>query len=114
MISAIGGVPASNFQGISFGRPAVEADVADHLAAAEEGGHGLEQVLAAPEHADAGRAAHLVAGEAVEVGAQLGHVGGQVGRVLGAVDQDEGAGGVGGVGEAPDRGEGARARWTWR
>ena len=33
------------------GRPAVEADVADHLAAAQEGGHGLEQLVAGPQHA---------------------------------------------------------------
>ena len=89
------------------GRPAVGADVADHLAAAEEGGHGLEQLLPGPEGADAGRPAHLVAGEAVEVTAQLGHVGHQVGAELGPVHEDQGAGVVGGVGQAADRVEGA-------
>ena len=69
------------------------------------GGHGVEQLLAAPEHADAGRAAHLVAGEAEEVGARAGHVGGEVGHVLAASTTSEGAGGVGGVGEAAHRGE---------
>ena len=106
MISAIGGRARLELPGDLVRRPAVYADVADHLAAAEEGGHGLEQVLPAPEHADPGGAAHLVAGEAVEVGAQLGHVGVQVGRVLGPVDQHQGPGGVGGVGQAPDRGQG--------
>ena len=38
-------------------------DVADHLAAAEERRHRLEQLGAGPERADAGRAEHLVAGE---------------------------------------------------
>ena len=68
----------------------------------------------APEHADAGGAAHLVAGEGDEVGAQAGDVGGQVGHVLAGVDDDDGAGGVGGVDEALAPGGACRARWTWR
>ena len=43
----------------------------DHRPAAEERRHLLEQLAAAPEHADAGRAEHLVAGEGVEVRAGL-------------------------------------------
>ena len=42
------------------GGEAVEADVADHLAAAEERRHLLEQRLARPERTDAARPAHLV------------------------------------------------------
>ena len=48
---------------------------------------------------------HLVAGEGDEVAPELGDVGGEVGHVLGAVDQQQRAGGVGGVGELADRGE---------
>ena len=91
----------------------VEADVADHLAAAEEGRHGLEQLGPGPQGADPGRAEHLVAGEAEEVDAERLHVGRQVGGVLGPVDEDQGAGGVGGVGELGDRVDACRARWTW-
>ncbi len=47
----------------------------DHLAAAEEGGHGLEELFAGPEHADAHGAQHLVAGERHEIGAHLLHIG---------------------------------------
>ena len=65
----IGGVPASNLAGSSARGEPVEADVGDHVAAAEERRHGVEQRLAAPQHADARRAAHLVAAEGDEVGA---------------------------------------------
>ena len=99
MASAIGGVPASNFHGSSLGVNPSRRDVADHLAAAEERRHGVEQLLAAPQHADAGGAEHLVAGEGEEVGARGGDVGGEVGHVLAGVDHGDGAGGVGGVGE---------------
>ena len=89
--SAMGGVPASNLAGSSAGREAVEADVGDHVAAAEERRHGLEQLLAAPQHADARRAAHLVGREGDEVGAHGLHVGGHVGHVLAGVDHGDGA-----------------------
>ena len=45
--------PASNLSGQLGRREAVEADVGDHVAAAEERRHGVEQLLAAPQHADA-------------------------------------------------------------
>ena len=45
-----------------------------------------------PQHADAGRAEHLVGGEGEEVAAELAHVGGQVGDRLGPVGQHQGAG----------------------
>jgi hypothetical protein len=54
----------------------VLADVEDHLPPAEEGGHVREQILAAPQHTDAGGPEHLVRAERQEVGAQGGHVGG--------------------------------------
>ena len=94
--------------GQDVGRPAVEADVGDHLAAAEEGGHGVEQLLPAPQHADAGGPAHLVAGEGEQVAAQLAHVGGQVGDVLRAVDEHDRPHRVGGVGQLADRVERAQ------
>src|SRR5438105_15948426 len=46
--------------------PAIEADVANHLAAGEEGGHGVEELLAAPEDAYPRGPQHLVAGETKE------------------------------------------------
>ena len=42
----------------------------DHLAAALEGAHRLQHLLAAVEHADAGRAVELVAGANIEVAAR--------------------------------------------
>ena len=48
----------------------VELHVEDHAAAAEEGRHGLEQLGAAPQDADAGRAHHLVGREGEEVDAE--------------------------------------------
>ena len=49
----------------------VEVDARDHVAAAEERPHRLEQLAAAVQHADAGGAECLVAGPGVEVGAEL-------------------------------------------
>ena len=40
-----------------------------------------------------------MAGEAEEVAAKCLDVGGEVGRVLGAVDEEQGSGGMGGVGQ---------------
>ena len=57
---------------------AVQPDIADHLAAAEERRHRLEQLLACPQDADAGRAEHLVAGEGEEVDTEAAHVEGPV------------------------------------
>ena len=101
--SVIGGVPASNLAGTGGGREPVEADVGDHVAAAEERGRGVEQLGPSPQRADARRAAHLVAGEGGEVGAPRLHVGGVVRHVLAGVDDGEGAGGVGGGAQLGDR-----------
>ena len=65
---------------------ALEGHREDHVAAALPGRHGGEQRLARVEHADAGRAVHLVRGERVEVAAERLHVHGQVRDRLGAVD----------------------------
>ena len=85
------------------GREPLLGDVEDHLAAGEERRRGLEHLGGAPEHADAGGAAHLVAGEGDEVGAPGLHVGGEVGDVLRGVDHRDGAGVVGGAHQPVDR-----------
>ena len=61
-------------------------DGLDHLAAAEERRQLGEQLVAAPQHADAGRAVQLVTGEGEEVGAELLHVERQVRHRLRGVD----------------------------
>ena len=53
---------------------AVLEHLADHLAAAVERRHGGELLVLAVEHADAGRAVELVAGEDVEVAVDVLHV----------------------------------------
>src|SRR3954452_12844065 len=63
----------------------------DHLAAAQERRQVLQELLAAPQHADAGRAAHLVTGEGHEVGLEGLYVQRHVRRGLRGVDADQGA-----------------------
>ena len=48
-----------------------------------------EQLLPAPQHADAGRAAHLVPGEGDEVGAESLHVDGSCGTDWQRVEQHQ-------------------------
>ena len=104
--SAIAGVPASNFQGRSFQVVFSSCDRADHLAAGQKRRHLLEQLGAAPEDAGAG-AAHLVAGEGVEVAAQRLNVDRAVGGGLRAVDDQDGAAIVGPRGQRRDVVDGA-------
>ena len=85
-----------------------QVDLADHLAAAHERRHGLQELPARPERAGAGRAEHLVAGEDVEVGAEVLDVDGPWGTRLGAVDEHQGAGRVGLAHHLPDRVDGAQ------
>src|SRR5690606_17941656 len=66
---------------------AVEADLLDHLAAAEEGWYRLQVLAPGPQRAGAGGRAHLVAGEGVEVAADRGNVDRAVRHRLGTVDQ---------------------------
>ena len=73
-IPAMSGVPASNLNGISFQVVPVEADPLDHVAAALVGRHRLQMLGLAVQHAHAGGAVELVAGEDEEVGVQLLHV----------------------------------------
>lgn len=67
---------------------ALAADGLDHLAAEEEGGHGVEPLFFAPEHADAHGGQHLVAGEGQKVHVQVLHIDLDVGDALGAVGDD--------------------------
>ena len=97
--STIGGVPASNLAGTGAVVNPSKVTCVDHVAAAEERRHRVEDLHPAPQHADAGRAAHLVAGERDEVGAPRLHVGDVVRDVLAGVDDGEGAGVVGPVAE---------------
>ena len=63
-------MPASNFAGSSPQVVSVVADVADHVPADQERLHREQQLRAAPEEADPARAAHLVARDGDEVGAE--------------------------------------------
>jgi hypothetical protein len=58
----------------AVGFEGAQLDALDHVAAAQEGGHRLEQIQPAVEGADPRRNAHLVSREGVEVGAQRRHV----------------------------------------
>ena len=98
----MGGVPGLELPGHLVGGEAVDGDLGDHLAAAHERRHRLEQLAAGPEGADAGGAAHLVGREGDEVGVPRLHVDGEVRDGLARVDEHVGAGGVRGVGERPD------------
>ena len=70
---------------------AVLEHLADHLAAAVERRHGAEMLMLAVEHADAGRPVELVAGEGVEVAADVLHVDVEVDGGLRAVHQHRNA-----------------------
>src|SRR6185437_11983541 len=59
----------------------------DHLAAALIGPHGLEQLLFAVKHADAGRAVKLMSGEGIEIAIEVLNIDREMHRALGAVDQ---------------------------
>ena len=84
----------------------------DHLAAPEERRQVLEQVVAAPQHADAAGSVQLVPGEGDEVGAEVLHVQRQVRGGLRGVDDGQRADRLGPRHDALHRVDGARARWT--
>jgi hypothetical protein len=65
--------------------------LADHLAAAVERPHRHQMLVLAVEHADAGRAVQLVAGEDVEIAVDVLHVDVEMHRGLAAVDQHRNA-----------------------
>ena len=66
---------------------ALAADFADHLAAAIEGAHGFQMRLLGIQHADAGGAIQLVAGDDVEIDVQRLHVNNLMHRALAAIGQ---------------------------
>ena len=80
-----------------------QVDLADHVAAGEERGHGLEQLASRPERARAHRGEHLVPAERVEVGAECLDIHRHVRNGLGAVDQHQRPGRVGHVDHLADR-----------
>ena len=65
----------------------VLADRADHVAAADEGRHRLEQLAPTVEDADPSRAVGLVTGPGVEVGVDRAEIDGNLRDRLGAIDQ---------------------------
>jgi hypothetical protein len=69
----------------------LESDVADHASAALPRGQLCQQVVTAVHRTDAGRAEDFMPGEDVEVGAERGHVDGQVRNRLRPVDHDSNA-----------------------
>ena len=73
---------------IEIGR-LLERDLVDHRSAALPRRHRCEQLGAAPQAADAGRAVELVRGESVEVGADGGDVDRQARHRLAAVEQQQ-------------------------
>ncbi len=87
------------FPGKVVGGESVEADVADHLASAEERWHLLQKRTARPECSDAGWAKHLVTGERDEVCVPCPNVHGEVRDRLACVHECEGPGAMSGVDE---------------
>ena len=105
------GVPASNRAGgSSIGRFG-EGDAVDHRPAALPRRHRREQLGAAPQAADAGRAVELVAGESVEIAADRGDIDRHARHRLAAVEQQQRALGMGDLGGALARRGSSRARW---
>ena len=82
-------------------------DHLDHLAATEERRQLGQQVVATPQHADAGRADHLVPGEGDQVRTQLDHVDRQLRDGLRGVQHDRRADGVTQCDDLADRVDGA-------
>ena len=97
----MGGVPASNFAGAFCPCAAFEQHLGDHLAAAEERRHRVEQRAARPQGTHAVRSEKLVAAEGIEIDAKGGDVDGAVRDTLRAVEQHARAGRLG---RSDDRG----------
>ena len=89
MAWAMGIVPASNLAGSCRPCRMVPKDLADHVPAAEERVHRLQQRAAAVKDSDARRAVQLVPGERQKVDVQLADVGGQMRDALSPVDEHE-------------------------
>ena len=87
--SAICEVPASNFHGRSVQVDSLARDGADHVAAADERRHLLEQLAPAVQHPDPGRPVGLVPGPGVEVDVELAEIHRHLRHRLGAVDEHQ-------------------------
>ena len=72
-----------------------QGDFVDHLAAALIGRHAVQMLGLAIEHADAGGAIGLVAGEDIEIRIEVLDVDGHVNGGLAAIDQHRNAAGMG-------------------
>jgi len=97
------GLEASGW--VSEGRT-LDAHLADHLATAEEWHHIGQDLAPRPQPTGAGRPAHLVPGEGIEIAAQRAHVHGHVRHRLRAIDQQRNAAlaaGGGDLGQRIDR-----------
>ena len=79
----------------------------DHGAAALPRRHGGENLGPRPQHADAGRAIQLVAGQHIEIAIERRHVEREARRGLAAIDHEQCTGGVGGIGDAAHIGNAA-------
>jgi hypothetical protein len=84
-------------------RRLVGGDRANHVSAADERRHLLEQLAAPVQHANPGRPVSLVAGPRVEVGVDRAQVDRERGNRLGAVDDEHRTGGMGTPGDLGDR-----------
>ncbi len=97
------GEPASNRCGGAAYVVASMRDGLDHRPTGDERRHRVEQLAAAPQDTDAGRAEHLVTRERREVDAELGHVEREMGRRLAGVEHGQRTDRARGVGELADR-----------
>ena len=86
---------------------ALDANRLDHVAAAHERVHLLEQLAATVEDAGAGGPQHLVPAERIEVASERAHVDALVRRALRPIDQHGRAGGLGPLDHVIDRVDGA-------
>ena len=104
--------PGFEFVGEVVVGGAVEGDAPDHFATTAPGGHGVKEVPASPEEADAGGSIGFVCGGDIEVAADGGDVDGQMGQGLGAVHEGDRSGGAccgAELGDGVDGAEGVRS-----
>ena len=108
----MGGVPASYLCGNAAYVEHRHRDGLHHLAAAQERRQLVKQFAPTPQHADAGRAAHLVTGEGHQLNTKGLDVDRQMRHRLRRVEYDERAEHMRAVGDraAPD--SGCRECWT--
>ncbi len=105
----IGDVGRAGFVALGGGFPvgAFVGDGDDHAAAGFVGREFVEEGAAAVEDADAGGAAHFMAGEGEEIAAERLHIEGRVADGLGGVDHGDGTDGAGAAAEEGGVVEGA-------